>query len=378
MNELSPTLFLRHLKAMGIQFYAGVPDSLLKDFCLELETSLSPNEHLIAANEGAAVAASVGHYLATGSLPLVYLQNSGLGNTINPLVSLADPQVYGIPMVLMIGWRGEPGVADEPQHEKQGATMQALLDAVGVPHVILEREPSAAHAQMEQAYLQAEAINGPVAILVRKGTFARSSSVRSPHVGSTMTRERAIALLAQSVHETDAIVATTGMISRELYEYRLAEGNAGLLDFLTVGSMGHASQIALGIATGQPTRRVICLDGDGALLMHMGAMPIIGARQPRNLIHVVLNNGAHDSVGGQPTVALDVDLPAVARACGYTTARMVCDEDALGAVVADLSTPGPHFLEVQVKQGHRSDLGRPQRTPREARIAFEQAIRALR
>ncbi|MBO7585389.1 MAG: phosphonopyruvate decarboxylase, partial [Bacteroidales bacterium] len=325
-----------------------------------------------AANEGGAMGLAAGHYLATGRIAAVYLQNSGEGNIINPLASLTDPDVYGIPVLLIIGWRGQPGVHDEPQHTKQGKVTTDLLDVMGVEYAVLAKDEAKALEQVREAAARMRATSRSYALVVEKDTFegyVQSSQTEAPQF--PMSREEAVRTVAAAAGETDVIVSTTGMISRELFEYRAAEGQSHRQDFLTVGSMGHASQIALGIALEKPERRVWCFDGDGAAIMHMGSLAIVASKAPANFIHIVFNNGAHDSVGGQPTVGLKIDLPAVARAVGYKSASSVADRSGLEAVLAEAAKQqGPAFIEIKVRKGNRKDLGRPTTTPAQNKAAF--------
>jgi phosphonopyruvate decarboxylase len=361
---IEPSELFQSLVTAGIGLFAGVPDSLLKDFCAFLADHAAPSRHVIPANEGAAVALAMGDYLATGRPALVYLQNSGLGNAVNPLTSLADAAVYGIPMVLLVGWRGEPGVRDEPQHVKMGAVTTGLLEAIGVPFALLPIEPEAALALVADTVAEAVRARAPRALLVRKGTLARYRWSAPARPGFELGREQVVEQVVRHLPAGAVVVATTGMIGRELFEVRERRGQAHEADLLTVGGMGHASQIALGIALAQPRRPVYCLDGDGAALMHLGALATIGALAPASYRHLVLNNAAHDSVGGQPTVAADIDLCAVARACRYRQARCVADPVTLAAALAALATePGPALVEVRVRLGARPDLGRPTASP---------------
>jgi phosphonopyruvate decarboxylase len=358
------------LSSAGVDFWAGVPDSLLKHFCAFVTDSVSADKHIITANEGSAVALASGHFMATGSVPLVYCQNSGLGNIVNPLLSLVDPLVYSIPMVLMVGWRGRPGEKDEPQHRKQGEVMFDMLQAMGVPSYLLDSRDTADVniARAVDTVSEAKRRQGPVALVIPKGLFSTHKlSLEMPQMAS-LSREAAIEKLVSLLEPTDIVVATTGMIARELFEVRERRGEGHDRDFLTVGSMGHCSQIALGIALARPDRRVICVDGDGAVLMHMGGIATIGAQGPRNLLHLILNNAAHDSVGGQPTVADRIDLPGLFTASGYVYANVA------GEVESDLriflAQDGPAMLEVRVARGAREDLGRPTSSPIENRHAL--------
>jgi phosphonopyruvate decarboxylase len=371
---ISPKAFYECLAAEGVNFLAGVPDSLLKEFCAYVDAALPPENHIIAANEGSAVALASGHHLATGKVPVVYLQNSGLGNTVNPLLSLADPEVYGLPMVVIIGWRGEPTIQDEPQHVKQGRVTGALIEAMEYPYRVLNGGEAEALAFAAWAVAKARQTGGPVVLLVRKGAFGVAEAKRpNPDVPARrLSREAVIALVTEVLDGYATIIATTGMISRELYEQREMRGQSRACDFLTVGAMGHASQIALGIARALPERQVVCLDGDGAVLMHMGGLALIGASKVGNLLHVVLNNGAHDSVGGQPTVALDVSLTGVARACGYDLVEGPFEDRAeiCEALARLVSLPGRRFLELRIRPGSRKDLGRPKEAPKENKAEF--------
>ncbi len=358
----------------GVSFYAGVPDSLLAPFCAWVADHSDPARHVITANEGSAVALAAGHHLASGELGLVYLQNSGLGNAVNPLTSLADAEVYGIPMLLMIGWRGEPGTEDEPQHRKMGRVTGPLLDAIGVPYSVLPGEAEAAAASIDAAVEASRARGGPHALLVPAGRFEPYAKRPGPDEVYEMGREQALSILLEAVGADAAVVSTTGMASRELFELREARGERHERDFLTVGSMGHCSQIALGIALAQPGRELWCIDGDGAAIMHLGGLATIGAIAPPGLRHVVLNNAAHDSVGGQPTVAQRIDLCAIARACGYREVHRAEDENALRAALEDLGE-GPILLEVRVRRGARADLGRPTLSTQRAREQFSEFLR---
>lgn len=361
---LQPQTYLNFLEESGVRFYSGVPDSLLKNFCDYLSQTLPVERHVIAANEGGAMGLAVGHYLGTGSLPCVYLQNSGLGNLVNPLLSISSPDVYGIPMLLMVGWRGEPGVTDEPQHLHQGRITKTLMELMGVPTFLLSTSFVEAKKQTIEAIRLARESNCPVALLVQKNTFEKAH-VSPPDIRiSGMRREEALQFVVGNVNPAAVVVATTGMVSRELFEYRCSVGGGHEKDFLTVGGMGHASQIALGLALSRKNRLTYCLDGDGAILMHMGSLAIVGQSSASNLVHVVLNNGVHDSVGGQPTVGLDVSLAGIAHKCGYQDVFVATTKEEIEfALNFSGSKLGPRFIEIRVIPGSRSDIGRPNISP---------------
>ncbi|MCH8258038.1 MAG: phosphonopyruvate decarboxylase [Proteobacteria bacterium] len=362
--------FVGWLTELGVDFYTGVPDSLLSPICFYLD-DLGGSKHVVAANEGGAIALACGYHLATGKVPLVYLQNSGQGNTINPLLSLADRDVYSIPLLLLIGWRGEPGTKDEPQHVKQGKVTLDLLRTMQIPYRILEPEPEPALRSLTELLEIAGTENRPVALMVRKESFESYKSASQSLNKFEMTREQAIERVVESLQASDAIISTTGKMSRELYEYRDRVGQSHEREFLTVGSMGHASQIAMGIALAKPDRQVFCLDGDGAMLMHMGGTAIVGTADLPNFKHVILNNGVHDSVGGMATAGLRISFTRIAKACGYTDAWRIERLDELDEKIAELRTVrGPALLEIMVKKGARADLGRPKTSPVENKAAF--------
>lgn len=361
---ISPNFLYDTLASYGIDFYAGVPDSLLKNLCAYITDHADACHNIIAANEGCAMGLAVGHYLATGQIPVVYMQNSGEGNIINPLASLTDKDVYNIPVLLIIGWRGKPGVHDESQHVKQGKVTTGLLNVMGIDYTVLSKEEDKAAAQIEKAISYMQQTKECYAMVIEKDTFDTYTLQNVETNGLTFSREEAIQTVAATIGTKDVIVSTTGMISRELFEYRTKMKQSHERDFLTVGSMGHASQIALGISLEKPDRKIWCFDGDGAAIMHMGGMAIVASKAPKNYIHVVFNNGAHDSVGGQPTVGLNIDLPRVARAVGYPhTYSVSCKEDLLDILNEIKSQEGLSLLEIKVKKGNRKDLGRPTTTP---------------
>lgn len=368
---ISPQDFFNLLKKKGIDFYTGVPDSLLKEFCSFVSDNVPAKDHIITANEGAAVSLASGYYLATGKPAMVYMQNSGLGNSVNPLLSLADKEVYSIPLLLLIGWRGEPGKKDEPQHVKQGRVMLKMLEAMEIDHAILGDTIHDAEVAVDKALKTMNENNCPYAIVVSEGTFEKYAAGKSEGGSYELSREDAIEIVLQSLGENDIVVSTTGKASREVFEFRKRNSQGHEKDFLTVGSMGHSSQIALGIALSKPDVRVVNLDGDGSAIMHMGSLAVIGTTAPPNLVHVILNNGAHESVGGQPTAGFMIDLPKVASACGYKLSmRAGNSQELLGAIDILRESSGPVFLEIRVSKNSRKDLGRPDKSPIENKKSF--------
>ncbi len=364
------------LKIIGADFYAGVPDSQLRALCDYLMSAygIDPKHHVIAANEGNAVGLAAGYHLATGKVPAAYMQNSGIGNAVNPIASLMNDKVYGIPCVFIVGWRGEPGVHDEPQHVFQGEITLKLLEDLDIQTFVLSKETTIEELQAAMDGFHPLLASGKqVAVVVRKGalTFDGEVAYRNEY---EMTREEAIRRIARTADE-DVIVSTTGKASRELFEIREGNGEGHAHDFLTVGSMGHSSSIALGIAAQRPGRRLWVIDGDGAALMHMGAMAVLGANRPANMVHIIINNMAHETVGGMPTIAGKIDLPAIATACGYPHALLVSTVVELDAALAAAKSANElTLIEVRCAIGARTDLGRPTTTPQENKRALMEEL----
>ena len=376
--------FYKLLVEFGIGFFSGVPDSLLKNICFCITDKTDKKNHITAVNEGAAIALAAGYHLAAEKIPLVYMQNSGLGNAVNPLLSLADKDVYGIPIVLLIGWRGEPGVKDEPQHLKQGEVTCSVLDAMNIPYLILSDNEHDVKDQLNECFTIIKKNSTPFAFIVRKDTF-------SPYIPSLknnaeldkglISREEAIEYIIKTSSPSEVFISTTGMASRELYDLREKYQTSHERDFLTVGSMGYASSIALAVAMRKPKLRVTCIDGDGAALMHMGSIAAIGVQKPANLRHIVLNNGAHDSVGGQPTIAQSIDLCGIARSSGYAQIFSVKNLKELQRALDETllnENLGAVFIEVQIRKGNRKDLGRPASSPKDNKEAFMRFISEMK
>lgn len=366
--------FYNELQKKGIYFFAGVPDSLLKNICAYITANTPAERNIITANEGAAIALGTGYHLATNKIPLIYMQNSGIGNAVNPLMSLADKEVYSIPMILLIGWRGEPGVKDEPQHIKQGRVSPALLDSMEIPYKVLD-DNSDYTIIIDESVKTAINTSAPVAILVRKGTFDSFFLKQENNEEPELTREEALEQILPFIPKDAAIVSTTGMLSRELFELREKYNQSHQTDFLSVGSMGHTSQIALGIALAKPDKQVYCFDGDGSAIMHLGSYAVAGSLAPENLKIIVFNNGAHDSVGGQPTIGRTINFPGVAEAAGFKnfgTVQTITEiSNVLHQIVKDKHTA---FLEIKIKKGARKDLGRPSTTPKQNKDALKQFL----
>lgn len=366
---------LQQLEKMGISMITGVPDSTLKQFCDGIQTYRGNLRHYVTANEGAAVGLAIGNYLAVSRPACVYMQNSGIGNAVNPIASLANRDVYGIPMLFIVGWRGEPGVKDEPQHVFQGKITCELFETLSIPYRVIDQNTT--DREMDEILAEAETfLNGgeQFAVIVKKGTFEKAEQFQWEN-GNVMRREEALGSILKGLSRDTVIVSTTGKISRELYEQSgKLYGNHDNI-FMTVGGMGHASMIALGIAENKRDKKVVCIDGDGAVLMHMGALPFIAAQAPRNFYHIVINNQAHESVGAMPTGCRETAFAQIARAAGYReTGRLETMEEVarIGQWIGEKT--GPVFWEIPVSLDSRADLGRPKESARENRERFMESI----
>ena len=365
---IKPKIFFEHLKKEGVDFFTGVPDSLLKDLCFYISDHSKKNNHIIAANEGSALSISIGYHLSTNKIPAIYLQNSGLGNLINPLLSLADKDVYSIPMLLVIGWRGKPGLKDEPQHKKTGRVMLDMLKAMKISYKIINKlnTPEKIKDIVTDSINQTRKSNSPVVLIVEKETFEKYNLKKVKKSSYPLVREKAIEVVMGHIGDKDIIISTTGFTSRELYEYRKNNNQDHSRDFLTVGGMGHANQIALGIALQKKKKSVYCFDGDGSIIMHMGSLTTNGALKCNNLKHIVFNNGSHESVGGQPTTAHQFNMKNIAKNMGYDYVLTVKNEKELKSAILKMNKyKGTSFLEIMISNGTRSDLGRPKSTPLE-------------
>ena len=373
---IDPLKFVKCLKKFGIEFVTGVPDSLLKSLDSSFE-KIYKKKHIISTNEGSAIAFSIGNYLSTKKPNLVYMQNSGLGNCINPINSLADPKVYGIPLILLIGWRGEikknSQLQDEPQHKKQGLITLDQLKIMNIPYKIIDKNTNNYLSLVKNIKNLSIKRSGPVAIVVRKDTFENKNFSLTKFEKNKISRETAISTIIDSIPKNTIVVSTTGMISRELYELRIKKKQKTDKDFLIIGGMGHANQVAAGIASQKTNRNIVCLDGDGSVLMHMGSLALNS--KLNNFTHIILNNGAHDSVGGQPTKGREVNFVKIAKACGYKSAielnKIVEIEKILKK---EVNKKRSSMIVINCKKGNRKNLGRPKLTPREMKNKFIKSL----
>lgn len=364
--------FVEQIHGLGIETVIGVPDSALKPFCDYMNRRGEEFlHHYVPANEGAAIGLAIGSYLATGKASCVYMQNSGIGNAVNPLTSLANEAVYGIPILLVIGWRGEPQTKDEPQHKFMGNITTQMLELLEVEYGEIGSDTS--EQELKEIFVRARKTlldKRQFAIVVKRGCFDDGESANYQN-NYALAREEAIREIILRISEQAVLVSTTGKISREVYEQSDELKGQHAQAFLTVGGMGHASMIALGYAKDRPEKKVYCLDGDGAVLMHMGSLAFIAKQKPDNLIHICLNNEAHESVGGMPTGSVGLRYAEVAKACGYPVVYTVDNlqqlQDTLNKVKEERELT---FLEIMVSMASRSDLGRPKETAQQNKSEF--------
>lgn len=345
------------LREMGVDFFTGVPDSLLNNFCLYLTENLPASQHVMAANEGNAIGIAAGHYLATGHIPVVYMQNSGIGNATNPLLSLSHDSVYGIPMVLVIGWRGDPAVGDHAQHRKQGELTPVLMKDMDIPYQILDADETVVE-KFAWAVAKAREISSPVALIAKKAILTEKVKKQDYPASELMNREEAISAVLDIIGPDAIYLATTGRATRELHENLKVRGwaDAGK-EFLNVGAMGHLSSVGLGIALAKPDKKVIVFDGDAAAVMHMGSLATNCRYPASNLIHLVLNNGVNESVGGQKSSGQVVNLTGIAAACGYQNpGKALSTKEEIAAFLEEPQNGTPRFIDLYVRQGIRSDM----------------------
>ena len=350
------TLF-DQLNVMGLNFFTGVPDSLLNDFCLHLVNNVPDCQHIMAANEGNAIGIAAGYHMATGKIPVVYMQNSGIGNATNPLLSLTHPCVYGIPLILLIGWRGDPAIKDHAQHKKQGELTPVLMEDMDIPYQVLDADDTVIE-KFQWAANKAKELNAPVALIAKKAILTQKEKKQEYAESPLMNREEAISAVLDVFGKDAIYLATTGRATRELHEQIMIHGFSHEIEFLNVGAMGHLSSIGLGLAVGVPNKKIVVFDGDAAAVMHMGSLATNGRYQPKNLIHIVLNNGVNESVGGQKSSGQVINLTAIAKDCGYETipAFVESKEDLQKAVKQLADSNHLSFLDVHVRQGIRKDM----------------------
>lgn len=370
---LNSEFFLNCLIKNKINFFTGVPDSLLKNFVDLVNDNIPSPKHITSPNEGSSIGLAIGNYLSTGMLSLVYLQNSGLGNAVNPLLSLADKNVYGIPMILLIGWRGKPGIKDEPQHFKQGLVTIDMLNSMQIPYSIINKEFSNLETEnlIKKVCDESLKTQHPYVILVEENTFEKYVSLKLNSTDNFISREEALETCLKSIKDQSIIISTTGKLSRELYELREMKKLSHSNDFLTVGGMGHANQIALGIAINKPNKIVYCFDGDGALLMHMGTMALNGNLKLPNFKHILFNNRIHESVGGQCTSAPETNFTNLSKIFGYKYSKRINKKIEIEKNIKKLTLNGCiSFLEILINDKSRKELSRPKSSPKENKNAF--------
>ena len=356
----------------NIEFFTGVPDSLMKDFSNFLEDNISETKHLISCNEGNSVSYGIGYHLVTNKIPLIYLQNSGLGNIINPITSMINQRVYSIPMLFMIGWRGEIGIKDEPQHLFQGEITEKQLTLLDIEYEVMDSNIDNCNYQISEIVNKIKISKKPYALLVRKNTFSKYSKKKIIKNHSFLNREKCIEILMNSLEKHDIVISTTGKTSRELNEKSKSFTNPY---FMSIGGMGHSNQIALAIAE-NTKKKVFCFDGDGSILMHLGGLATIGERGNKNFHHVIFDNEAHESVGGQKTVSYNINFEKLCYSLGYKKYFKILDYNSIGEVIKKINADefGPTMIHIKVKCFSRDNLSRPNLTPLEHKANFKKKL----
>jgi len=354
------------IKQLGIEVLTGVPDSTLKEFCDYINSEKTGLIHHTAPNEGSAVGIATGVYLSTGKPVCVYMQNSGIGNAVNPITSIANTEVYNIPMLFIVGYRGSPGLKDEPQHKFMGRITEKMFDCLEIEYEVIDG--SISESKLKDIFDRIKntlANKKQFSLIIKKDTFDKRTNAAYAN-SYKLNREHIVSEIMKKIKENDLVVSTTGKISREVYE----QNNRNQC-FLTVGGMGHASMIAFGIAENSPSKRVICLDGDGAALMHLGNLAFIGSRGVENLIHICLNNDAHESVGGMPTAAPNFKYAETAKVCGYSNIFVVQTAEEFNNLMNDFNNLKKlTFIEIKVANESRDDLARPKESALDNAISF--------
>lgn len=368
---IKPIDFYNQLKYRGIDFFTGVPDSLLKDLCLCIDSKVNKKNHIITANEGNAIALAAGYHLSTKKIPLVYMQNSGFGNSINPLLSLCDKSVYSIPMLILIGWRGEPGTKDEPQHFKQGLIQKKLLNIMKIPFEVISKGDKNFKNKIKKTIKKIKINQSPCALLIKRNVFDKYYNNKKNSLNNYIKREDALEIILNRISKNTIVVSTTGKTSREIFELREKKGQSHKKDFLTIGSMGHCSSISLGIALKKKKNQILCIDGDGSMLMHLGNLLVIKNLDLNNFKHILMNNETHESVGGQTTAFKGINISKVVKAIKYNKVYSVKSiKDLKLKLSFFLKSKGPSFLEIKIKTQSRKNLGRPNISPLQNKINF--------
>lgn len=362
--------FYNSLIKNNFDFFVGVPDSLLKDFCLCVN-DLSKKNHIITANEGNAIAIASGYNITTSKYGVVYMQNSGLGNIVNPLLSLVDEKVYKIPMLLIIGYRGEPNIKDEPQHIKQGELTLPLLETLGIKYFILDENYK---EQIDQCYNYIKQTDKPIALVVKKNSFSKYEKEQNNNNLNKLSREEALKIIIDNIDENSFIVSTTGKTSREIFEIREKNKTSHANDFLTVGSMGHTSSLALGISL-NTEKNIYCIDGDGAFIMHMGGLAVAVQNAKKNFRYILINNGCHESVGGQPTIAYSIDIKKILLGFGFKKVFVVNNKNDIITALKQQKEKEKIAIVINVNTNSRINLGRPTTTPIYNKEQFQKRIR---
>ena len=344
------------LKRNKSTFFTGVPDSVLKELSYTLQNK-DKKEHIIATNEGTAVSIGIGHYLSTKEVPCVYMQNSGLSNALNPLLSIAHEKVYAIPLILIIGWRGSPRIKDEPQHNVKGKITESILKLLNIKYTILRSINDLDKFEKQIKFSKKK--NSIVACLIEQGTLEKIDRIKKNSDFYKLNKELFLKTLLQSLDKNTKVISSTGYNSRELMHIRSKYKIIKTKDFYMVGGMGHTSSVALGYSL-TSKKKIICIDGDGSFLMHLGAIKTAGTFANKNFKYILLNNNSHDSVGGQNTYANNINFEKLSKSLGFKKFYSIKNDKNLKKTIKTfLSDDTLSFLEVKVSNSKIKNLPRP-------------------
>ena len=342
------------LKKNNTNFFTGVPDSVLKELSSYLKNK---RNHIIATNEGAAVSIGIGHYLSTKKIPCIYMQNSGLSNALNPLISIAHKKVYSIPLILVIGWRGSPRIKDEPQHNVKGKITQQLLKLLNIKYTVLKSNKD--FAKFDKQIKYAKKSKSIVACLIERGTLQKIIKSNSKKDFYNLDKEFFLKKLLEELPSKSKVIASTGYNSRELMYLRKKFNFNNSKDFYMVGGMGHTSSVALGFSLSSKNK-TFCIDGDGSFLMHLGSIMTAGNFANKNFKYILLNNNTHDSVGGQSTNADNIDFDRLSKSLGFKKFYSIKKKQNLRKIIKNfIKINSPSFLEVKVTNSKIKKLPRP-------------------
>ena len=344
------------LKKNDINFFTGIPDSILIELSRFLQNK-NKRKHIRATSEGSAISIGIGHYLSTKQVPCIYMQNSGLSNALNPLISITSKKVYNIPLVLIIGWRGSPRVKDEPQHNVKGKITESILKLLNIKYTIVRSGNDL--SQFNKIVKNAKKNNNIAACLIEQGTIKKIKKTYNKKNFYKLNKELFLKTLLETLEKNSKVISSTGYNSRELMYLRNKYKLINTKDFYMVGGMGHTASVALGYSL-STKKKTICIDGDGSFLMHLGSIKTAGTFANNNFKYILLNNNSHDSVGGQNTYANNIDFEKLSKSLGFKKFYKIKNNKNLKQNIKRfLKGNNLNFLEVKITNSKIKNLPRP-------------------